>query len=270
LLVLAALSVLPLTQVEAQRRSRSEKDSSATAYEALGAAAGLGGGLLSLLGSRGSDYDGSADGWCVGSCGAGTRNGFGIFLTPGSSQGNARGGASSLLLRAAPARRAMLLETLDDALTRAGLRLVGGNGHRIWFGTDGTNPDLGFNPSTVSADAAGNGSLGGTGASDSKASGGTAGRSSGTAPSNGCIIASCMLGEGSSAGGSLAGTATSGSGLDLDGTSASLFGATPSMQALEAADVNTIMNPEPGTIVLMVGGLAGLALVRRRTRGTSR
>lgn len=270
LLVLAALSVLPLTQVEAQRRSRSDKDSSATAFQALGAAAGLGGGLLSLLGARGSDYYGGADGWCVGSCGAETRNGFGFFVDPGSNQANARGAASSLLLRVAPARRALLLETLDDALTRAGLRLVGGNGNRLWFGTDGTNSAFARTLAAVSADAAGDGSFGGTSVGESKVAVGGTSPSSGTAPSSGCILASCMLGEGSTARTSLAGTATSGSELVLGGTSGSVFGSTATMQALAPADVNRLVNPEPGTIVLMVGGLAGLAVARRRTRGAGR
>jgi hypothetical protein len=263
LLVLAAVSLLPLTQVEAQRRSRSDRDSSATAYHALGAAAGLGGGLLSLLGSRSSDYDGSADGWCVGSCGTTTRNGFGLFLNSGSNQGNARGGVSSLL-RVAPARRAMLLETLDDALARAGLRLVGGSGNRVWFGTDGTNRAFDRLRSDLATTEAGNGSFGGTGlraagtATDAPPSGGST-------PSNGCIIASCMLGEGSSGGGSVVGNATAGSALVLDGSPESLFRSSPPAQSL-ATDVNVIVNPEPGTVVLMVGGLAGLALLRRRTR----
>ena len=273
LLVLAAVSLLPLTQVEAQRRSRSERDSSATATQALGAVAGLGGGLFSLLGSRGSDYDGSADGWCVGSCGEGTRNGFGLFLNPGNGRENRRAGASSLLLRAAPARRAMLLETLDDALAEAGLRMVGGNGNRVWFGTDGSSSAFDRHRASVAASESGDGSFGRTvveEVGDVGSNPGTTYASASSTPSNGCILASCMLGEGSSGLSGVPGNAGAGAALVMDGTPETLFGENPPAQSLLIGDPNVIVNPEPGTVLLMVGGLAGLALLRRRTRGASR
>lgn len=38
--------------------------------------------------------------------------------------------------------------------------------------------------------------------------------------------------------------------------------------AVRSADVNVIVNPEPGTVLLMLSGLAGLVFMRRRSRST--
>ena len=39
--------------------------------------------------------------------------------------------------------------------------------------------------------------------------------------------------------------------------------------AVRSADVNVIVNPEPGTVLLMLSGLAGLVFMRRRSRSTT-
>ena len=261
LLVLAALSVLPMTQVDAQR-SRSRKDSSATAAQTLAAAAGIGGGLLALLSSSDEAFDGNSESWCVGACGVGGRGSFGFFVTPETMQGTPTRGSTSIL-RASPRRRAMLLETLDDALTRAGLRIVVGSGNSVWFGTDGSNAAFEANGTVQGSEG---GAFGGTGMSEVVVRHGAT-PAGGSAPSDGCIIATCMLGEGPLAGSSLVGNSAA---LLLEGNaSEALFEGDPSPQPRVRAfgdNVNIIVNPEPGTIALMLAGLAGLAFARRRTR----
>ena len=210
--------------------------------------------MLSVLGSSDEDFGGSADGWCVGSCGNRSGAPFGFFLNSESSQANARGGASSLLLRVSPRRRAALLETLDDALTNAGLRMVGGRGNRIWFGTDGSAASN-AQYARLNADTDGSG---GVGAAIVDEGGAGANGSGSPRPSSGCIMASCMLGEGS-----VGGSAS----FVMDGNADGLFLEEVSQPSLVSVqqDVNMITNPEPGTIALMIGGLAALGLFRRRS-----
>jgi hypothetical protein len=240
-LLLVALAVaVPMTHIEAQR-SRSKKDSSSTPVQALAAGASIGTGLLALFIEDDDAYAGPSA-WCVGSC-APTRRSSAQLLDKG---GRSLWLLSDDALESAPPLRRLgfrmgVAESLAEALRQGG------------FGQPAAALAVRMETSSM--------------ALQSSSATPTATRE----PEPSLVTTAAMVTSTSGTGCSLGECGTTPDPVTMSGGSDAFVASVLALEASVLAPVvaaDIIVNPEPGTIMLTLSGLACLLLVRRRTRTT--
>lgn len=245
-LLLSMLAVLPLSQAQAQYGQAEESDST-NAAQAMQTGLGMGFSFLSMFGRRASN-DRNATAWCPGACAAASR---GSAFTSTTSAKWVVGGDLDGVDEFDHARRDYVIGTLEQLFERSG-----GDASIVARSSEKGAAE------SVNGNGNGNGYAKGkgkkSGADDSSEPAFT--NFFEAAMNSTCVLGLCVPPEAPPE------YRDMGPGLQTDnGFYTSSPGAQFGAMAL-VGDPGIIVNPEPGSILLTVSGLAGVALMRRRLR----